>query len=467
MLAVDFGTAGILPQTGFLEVAGNASQATASATLGGYTVNLAGQGFGTASSGHSGAIDQSVRGLYRDYYYNNSDLPGEGVSLSIGNVIPNHDYSLTLWSYDGDQFFSPTDTVWGPTGSNTSGGSSFITNFADPTPTTLADYSTTIQVSSTTSVLDVLGSTVSGSGGTRLNGFRLTDGSTDVLSVDLGVPVPPPSPVQPGFNGMSGNFPLGANSPAPSLTNTFGSYTVTVSGDPYHDTDYSRVGFEQNSGAAAIDESIRGLFGDALVNNLDLNDGSGLTLTIDGVVPNKQYAVKVWSYNADNTVYSTPTQFGPAANSSTSGTSGSVTQFATPLPASLNDYSTTIIVSSTTSTLTIHGASTANYGGTRLNGFELSEVNPAIAGDFNGDGLVSQADLTIWKAHFGTASGATTATGDADGDQDVDGNDFLVWQKDFSSPSPTVAVPEPSAFALVGVGVLLFASRRGLLSSRH
>jgi hypothetical protein len=200
-----------------------------------------------------------------------------------------------------------------------------------------------------------------------------------LLSVDfgrnLGNNPGTPSPVQAGFNGMAGNFPLGPNSPPPSLSAVFGSYTVTVSGDPYQGSDYSRVGFEDTAAASnGIDPSIRNLFEDAMINNLDLDNGAGLNLSIQGITPNTPYNLKLWSYNAENVFYPTPTQFGPLGGSNTTGTSGSVTQFATPLPTSLNDYSTTIVVSSTTSTLDIHAASTANYGGTRMNGFELSAV---------------------------------------------------------------------------------------------
>jgi len=206
-----------------------------------------------------------------------------------------------------------------------------------------------------------------------------------LLSVDFGRNIgnnpATPSPVQTGFNGMAGNFPLGPNAPPPSLSATFGIYTVTVGGDAYQSTDYSRVGFEDTAAAAAgIDASIRNLYEDAMINNLDLDDGSGLNLSIQGITPNTPYLLKLWSYNAENSFYPTPTLFGPRAGSSTSGTSGSVTQFASPLPASLNDYSTTIVVSSTTNTLDIHAASAANYGGTRMNGFELSAVPEPTAG---------------------------------------------------------------------------------------
>jgi hypothetical protein len=202
-----------------------------------------------------------------------------------------------------------------------------------------------------------------------------------LLSVDFGRNIgnnaATPSPVQSGFNGMFGNFPLGPNSPPPTLSSTFGIYTVTVSGDPYQGTDYSRVGFEDTAAAASgIDSSIRNLFEDAMINNLDLDDGTGLNLSIQGVTPNTPYSLKLWSYNAENAFYPTPTLFGPRAGSNTSGSSGSITQFASPLPASLNDYSTTIIVSSTTTTLDIHAASTVSFGGTRMNGFELSVAVP-------------------------------------------------------------------------------------------
>lgn len=464
LLAVDFGTAGLTPQAGFLELSGSVSQATASQTFGSYSVDLVGQGFGVAGAGNAAAVDESVRSLYRDYYFNNSDVNGEGVGLAINGVAPNTPYTLTLWSYDADQLFSPTDTVWAPAG-NTSGDTGMVTNFADPRPANLSEYSTTIQVSSTSDKLEVFGTTTFGSGGTRLNGFRLNNGSADVLSVDFGQPLPPPSPTQPGFNSMTGGFPLGPNSPPPSLTSTFGDYTVSVSGDPYQGTDYTRIGFEHNAAsAAAIDPSISGLFADALINNLDLNDGSGLTITIQGVTPNQEYRVKLWSYNADNTAYSTPTEFGPLADSATTGTTGSVTQFATPLPTTLDDFSTTIIVSSTTDTLHIHGASTDNYGGTRLNAFELSEVGEPILGDFDGSGSVNGADLILWKDNFGDTN-ATVAMGDADSDQDVDGADFLVWQRNVGLSNAIASVPEPSCLALsgiVGLGIAgqLWSSRR-------
>jgi len=89
----------------------------------------------------------------------------------------------------------------------------------------------------------------------------------------------------------------------------------------------------------------------------------------------------------------------------------------------------------------------------------------ANGGDFNGDGVVSGTDLTVWKSSVGVNAG-----GDADGDGDTDGADYLVWQRNlgsgvaYSAPSAGVliaAVPEPTSLSLLLVcGVCLAARAR-------
>jgi hypothetical protein len=430
LLSVDFGTANNTVQDGFSELAGAAIQSTASATFGSYSVNLAGQGFGTANNSHTGSIDSSVRGLFRDYYYHNSETNGVGVTLSIVGVTPGLPYNLTVWSYDGDQVFSSTPTVWNPINSST-GGSGSITNFAVPFPSSLSQYSATFPVTSSTSTMDIFGTTTSGGGGTRLNGFVLNDGSSDVLKVDFGQPAPPPSPVQAGFNSLAG-----ATSQA-SASGTFGAYTVGVQGQGFEDT--------ADANANEIDPSIRNLYRATYYNNSDVN-GEGVTLTIAGVTPNTDYDVKVWSYDPAQSFSSTPTQWSPSG--ATTGASASITNFAFPRPATLDDYSATIRVRSTTDTLTIFGTTTAGFGGTRLNAVELYAV--AVPGDFDSDGDVDGADFVAWQTNFPKATDATLAQGDADGDGDVDGADFVVWQTNFPfTPGPgATAVPEPSAWLL-------------------
>jgi len=98
---------------------------------------------------------------------------------------------------------------------------------------------------------------------------------------------------------------------------------------------------------------------------------------------------------------------------------------------------------------------------TFLNNELFSNPFVDLPGDFNNDGEVDGADLTVWKTAFGTTAGA-----DADGDLDSDGQDFLAWQRnlglsweDFVAPNiPTAAaVPEPSAAAILTMAAIALA----------
>lgn len=112
-------------------------------------------------------------------------------------------------------------------------------------------------------------------------------------------------------------------------------------------------------------------------------------------------------------------------------------------------------------------------------GFFLSFLDPTLIGvgasfaDFDGNGVVDQADLAIWQANMGITSGASILQGDADGDGDVDGNDYLEWLEQFTnggvpgSPVPSsspAAVPEPAGLAMMSIGAMLalaYRRRRG------
>lgn len=82
-------------------------------------------------------------------------------------------------------------------------------------------------------------------------------------------------------------------------------------------------------------------------------------------------------------------------------------------------------------------------------------ANP-IAGDFNNDGVVNNADLAVWKTAF--ANGSMT------------GADFLEWQRNYGTGSATTAVaavPEPTAVGLAAVGVVGLAAGRRRVTRRR
>lgn len=66
-----------------------------------------------------------------------------------------------------------------------------------------------------------------------------------------------------------------------------------------------------------------------------------------------------------------------------------------------------------------------------------------VAGDFNNDGVVNNADLTVWKSGF--AAGTMTGT------------DYLTWQRNFGATSATAsaaAVPEPASACIAVMAAL-------------
>jgi hypothetical protein len=449
LLAMDFGRLNNSPlQPGFTAMVGGSTQATATATFGALTVDLAGQGFfSTTQAARVNALDSSVRNFYQDYYYNNSTTPNVGVTLAITGVTPNVPYNLTLWSFDAN-LSTTTPTTWNPAGTTT-GGNATINSNRTPSPSTLLDpdNSATIQISSTTNKLEVFGTTTSGPGGTRLNGFIINDGTSDLLSVDFAQQLAPPSPLQAGFVGGYGT------TSQTSYTETVGAYTVHLEGHGFfHSTTAANVD--------AIDPSVRDFYMDYYYNNSTIN-GEGIVFTIDGVAPNTDYDVKLWSYDADHPG-DTPTQWSPIGNST--GETTTIIANREPRPDNMNeDYVKTIRVRSTTTKLEIFGTTTGGTGGTRLNGFELHAVT-AIPGDFDGDGDVDGADFVTWQTHFPTETGATLAGGDADADGDVDGADFAAWQTSFPfEPGPgSSPVPEPAAWLLccLAIPVLMRVRRR-------
>jgi hypothetical protein len=80
------------------------------------------------------------------------------------------------------------------------------------------------------------------------------------------------------------------------------------------------------------------------------------------------------------------------------------------------------------------------------NSLILTVGGAGIPGDFNNNGVVNSADLTVWRGAFGTMP-----AGDADDDNDSDGNDFLIWQRNLGQGAATPAagaVPEPGSLLM-------------------
>jgi len=466
LLAVDFGgqLAHSELQPGFQGMWGT-NDPTSIATFGPYTVELSAnnerppgtaatnRGFFTKlAGGRIDSTDASIRDFYRDFFFNRSTVNGEGIDLKVSGLTPNVPYTLTLTSFDADASNAvATKTDWGPkAGSDTTGTSSFINMLREPVPTTLWDplYTTSIQVSTSTGVLDVFGTTSAGSRGAVLNGFKLSDGVNDVLSVDLGEGAV--STVQPGFQLMTG----------PDVTDmasqTFGAYTVTAErvGGAAGDTGFYNE-YAIRMGAEILPPATHNLFRDCFYN-VSFIPGDGVKLTIEGVTPNVEYDLTIWDMDPALPMnFETPTTWTPIGD--TTGDTGNVVNVRVPVPQDINDPShlTTIRVTSTTSKLEIFGTTTDGFGGVRLNAIALNSVSTAgVPGDFDDDRDVDGVDLGIWGTNFGAASGATLAMGDADGDTDVDGADFLVWQQNVGAVPSAATIPEPSAFLLLSVAAL-------------
>ncbi|RIK73814.1 MAG: hypothetical protein DCC67_17385 [Planctomycetota bacterium] len=89
--------------------------------------------------------------------------------------------------------------------------------------------------------------------------------------------------------------------------------------------------------------------------------------------------------------------------------------------------------------------------------FDSFRVWESLPGDFNFDGAVNNADLTIWRSSVGGSAA------DADADGDSDGVDFLIWQRNaggnvLAAATVASAVPEP-ATATLGLATLAAALR--------
>ncbi|MEM1027556.1 MAG: dockerin type I domain-containing protein, partial [Planctomycetota bacterium] len=93
-------------------------------------------------------------------------------------------------------------------------------------------------------------------------------------------------------------------------------------------------------------------------------------------------------------------------------------------------------------------------------------ITLALAGDYNGNGVVDAADYTVWSDNFGST---TELSADGNGDGVVDAADYTVWSDNFgtqaglnaSSVVETFPVPEPGTASLIFAAAGVIVRRDG------
>jgi hypothetical protein len=87
----------------------------------------------------------------------------------------------------------------------------------------------------------------------------------------------------------------------------------------------------------------------------------------------------------------------------------------------------------------------------------------AIAGDYNGDGVVSVADYQMWRSLLGSSVTAGTKA-DGNGNGVIDAGDYIIWRKLMLMTGGTslngAEIPEPSALLLAIIALVLSPTRR-------
>lgn len=94
----------------------------------------------------------------------------------------------------------------------------------------------------------------------------------------------------------------------------------------------------------------------------------------------------------------------------------------------------------------------------------FGSVGLPLAGDYNSDGTVNQADYLVWSGQYGQSGAGLAADGTGDGV--VNAADYTIWRDALASGSTSVSVPEGATLTMLGLSAVVFAGsgrlRRGL-----
>ncbi len=80
-----------------------------------------------------------------------------------------------------------------------------------------------------------------------------------------------------------------------------------------------------------------------------------------------------------------------------------------------------------------------------------------VPGDANDDGMVTDADYTVWADTYGST---TDWWADWNQDGQITDADYTIWADNYGYGVPGVAVPEPATLSLLAIGGLAVLRRR-------